>query len=179
MGRSLSQAYHLVALLNARFAKSDMASLFIRIFCIARELFLMSFSFGLSLKDRVLSGIISVNGGNVVELPLVTAVLVIGDTDVIPTVDASGASLFALFALSRARRAAICFLASLLSLSKNLHARIASGTVDLGQRNRYATVHPMRLSTHRPFPDMLMKTLVNEPQGFAVVGRVIDDLTHL
>ena len=59
------------------FAKSNMASLFTCIFCIARELFLMSFSFGLSLvdlDDRVLSGIVSVNGGDVVELPLVTAV---------------------------------------------------------------------------------------------------------
>jgi hypothetical protein len=89
MGRSLSRAYHLVALLNACFAKSDMASLFTRIFCIARKLFLMSFSFGLSLNDRVLSGVVSVNGGDVVELPLVTVVLVIGDTVVIPTVDAS------------------------------------------------------------------------------------------
>ena len=90
MGRSLSPAYHLVALLNARFAKSNMASLFTRIFCIARELFLMSFSFGFSLDDRVLSGVVSVNGGNVVELPLVTAVLlVIGDMVVIPTVDVS------------------------------------------------------------------------------------------
>ena len=89
MGRSLSPAYHLVALLNARFAKSDMARLFTNIFCIARELFLMSFSFGLSLDDRVLSGVISINGGNVIELPLVTVLLVIGDTVVIPTVNAS------------------------------------------------------------------------------------------
>ena len=92
MGRSLSRAYHLIALLNARFEKSDMASLFSCIFCIARELFLMSFSFGLSLvnlDDRVLLGVVIVNGGNVIELLLVTAVLVIGDTVVIPTVDAS------------------------------------------------------------------------------------------
>ena len=92
MGRSLSRAYHLIALLNARFEKSDMASLFSCIFCIARELFLMSFSFGLSLvnlDDHILSGVVSVNGGDVVELPLVTAVLVIGDTVVIPTDNAS------------------------------------------------------------------------------------------
>jgi hypothetical protein len=38
-------------------------------------------------------------------------------------------------ALLSARWTAICFPVSLLSLSENLHARIASGTVDLGQRN--------------------------------------------
>ena len=38
-------------------------------------------------------------------------------------------------ALLSARWTAICFPMSLLSLSENLHARIASGTVNLGKRN--------------------------------------------
>ncbi len=134
-----------------------MVSLFTRIFYIACKLFLMSSSFGLSLDDCVLSGVVSINGGDVVELPLVTAVLVIGDMVVIPTVTVlttlggGGAFLFALFAFSRTRRTTICFPASLLSLSENLHARIASGTVDLGQcniGNRYVAVRRMCLSTH-------------------------------
>ncbi len=94
---------------------------------------------------------------------LVELAPVIGDTVDTPTVDVSitlegGGTLFPLAAFSRARRTAICFPALLLSLSENLHARIASGTDDLGQGNRYATVHWMRLSTHLPFPDMLTKT---------------------
>jgi hypothetical protein len=124
-----------------------MASLFTRTFCIAREVFLINFIFGLSLLadlvERVLPGVVGVvgvvggvEGGDLVELPPV-----IGDTVDIPTVDAliklgGGGFLFPLAAFSRARRTAICFPAFLLSLSENLHARIASGTVDLGQRNR-------------------------------------------
>ncbi len=53
---------------------------------------------------------------------------------------------------------AICFLASSLSLSENLHARITSGTNKLGHRNRYAAVCLMRLSAHQPFPHMLEET---------------------
>jgi hypothetical protein len=75
----------------------------------------------------------------VVKVPPVTSV-VMGDT-VNPTVGESiemgrRAFLFPLAAFLRARRTAICFPALLLSLSENLHARIASGTDDLGQRNR-------------------------------------------
>ena len=75
-----------------------------------------------------------------VELLPATAV-VSGDTVDIPTVRASitlggGAFLFPLAAFSRARRTAICVVGFALSLSENLHAHIASGTVDLGQRNR-------------------------------------------
>ena len=129
----------------------------------------MSFGFGLSLLidriERILSGvvgIVGVDGGDVLEVPPVTAV-VIGDTVNIPTVGASitlggGAFLFPLTAFSRARRTAICIVVFALSLSENLHARIASGTVDLGHRSRYATVCAMRLSARRPFPDMLRKT---------------------
>jgi hypothetical protein len=103
----------------------------------------MRFIFGLSLLvdrvERVLPGVVGVDGGDVAELLPATAV-VIGDT-VDATVGASitlggGAFLFPLAAFSRARRTAICFPGLLLSLSENLHARIASGTVDLGQRNR-------------------------------------------
>jgi hypothetical protein len=36
--------------------------------------------------------------------------------------------------------------------------RLASGTIDLGQRNWYATVHLMHLSAYLPFPDMIRKT---------------------
>jgi hypothetical protein len=52
----------------------------------------------------------------------------------------------------------ICFPASLLSLSENVRARIASGTNDHGHRSRYAIVHLVRLSAHQFFPDMLRKT---------------------
>jgi len=66
-----------------------MASLFTRTFCIACEVLLMSFGFGLSLLiDRVerllpgvvgIVGVVGVDGGDVAEVPPVTAV-VIGDT---------------------------------------------------------------------------------------------------
>ena len=110
----------------------------------------MSFGFGLSLLiDRVervllgvvgLVGVVDFDGGDVAEVPPVTAV-VIGDTVDIPTVGASitlggGAFLFPLAAFSWARRTAICVVGFALSLSENLHARIASGTVDLGHRSR-------------------------------------------
>ena len=106
----------------------------------------MSFGFGLHRVERVLPGVVGivgilgVDGGDVAEVPPVTAV-VIGDTVDIPTVRASitlggGAFLFPLAAFSRARRTAICVVGFALSLSENLHARIASGTVDLGHRSR-------------------------------------------
>ncbi len=142
-----------------------MASLFNLHFCIAWEVLLINFIFGLSLLadlvERVLPGVVGVVGG-VEGGDLAELAPVIGDTVDTPTVDVSitlggGGILFPLAAFSRARRTAICFLALLLSLSENLHARIASGTDDLGQRNRYATVRWMRLSTHLPFPDMLTK----------------------
>ena len=116
----------------------------------------MRFIFGLSLLvdriKRVLLGIVGVDGGELVEVPPVTAV-VIGDT-VGTTVGVSiklgaRAILFPLAAFSWAWRTAICFPGLLLSLSENLHARIASGTVD----PRWT-----HLSMHRPFPDMLTKT---------------------
>ena len=103
----------------------------------------MRFIFGLSLLvdrfERVLLGVVGVNRGELVNVLPVTAV-VIGDT-VDATVDewtklGGSAILFPAAAFSRARRTAICFPGLLLSLSENLHARIASGTVDLGQRNR-------------------------------------------
>ena len=89
--------------------------------------------------ERVLPGVVSVNGGELVEVPPETAV-VIGDI-VDPTVGASiklggRAFLFPPSAFSRVRRTAICFPALLLSVLENLHARIASGTVEFGQRNR-------------------------------------------
>ena len=134
----------------------------------------MSFGFGLSLLiDRVervlpgvvgIVGVVGIDGGDVAEVPPVTAV-VIGDTVDIPTVGASitwgvggGAFLLPLAAFSRARRTAICVVGFALSLSENLHARIASGTVDLGHRSRYTTVCAMRLSASRLFLDMLRKT---------------------
>ena len=108
------------------------------------SLLLMRFIFGLSLLvvdrvERVLPGVVGVDRGELVNVLPVTAV-VIGDT-----VDATvgewiklggSAILFPASAFSRAWRTAICFPGLLLSLSENLHARIASGTVDLGQRNR-------------------------------------------
>ena len=44
------------------FSKSDMASLFIRTFCIACEVLLMSFGFGLHRVERVLPGVVGVVG---------------------------------------------------------------------------------------------------------------------
>ena len=102
----------------------------------------MSFGFSFSpinLVERILPGVVGVDGGELVEVPPETAA-VIGDT-ADPTVGASiklggRAFLFPPSAFSRAWRTAICFPALLLSLSENLHARIASGTVEFGQRNR-------------------------------------------
>jgi hypothetical protein len=98
-----------------------------------REFLLISFGFGfcfISLGDDlggnlVLLGIVGVDG----VVSRVTAV-VSGDTDMFPAVDASmtlggKALFFPAIALSRAQRTAICFPAFLLSLSENLHARIA------------------------------------------------------
>ena len=103
----------------------------------------MRFIFGLSLLvdrfERVLLGVVGVNRGELVNVLPVTAV-VIGDT-----VDATvgewtklggSAILFPAAAFSRAWRTTICFPGLLLSLSENLHALIASGTVQFGQRNR-------------------------------------------
>ncbi len=103
----------------------------------------MRFIFGSSLLvdrvERVLPGVVGVDGGELVEVPPVTAV-VIGDTvdAAVGTLIKLGgrAILFPPAAFSWAWRTAICFPALLLSLSENLHARIASGTVNLGQRNR-------------------------------------------
>ena len=118
-----------------------MASLFIRTFCIALELLLICFIFGLLVDhvERILTGVVGIDGGELVEVPPETAV-VIGDK-ANPTVGASiklggRAFLFPPSSFSWARRTAICFPALLLSVSGNLHARIASGTVEFGQRNR-------------------------------------------
>ena len=98
----------------------------------------------------------------VAEVPPVTAV-VIGDI-VNPTVGVliklgGRAFLFPPSAFSRARQTAICDIVFTLSLSENLHTRIALGTVDLGHRSRCATVCAMRLSARPPtIPDMLTMT---------------------
>jgi hypothetical protein len=52
---------------------------------------------------------------------------------------------------------AICFAELLLSILMNLLARIASGTVDAGHRNKYVVVCWMPLSACRPIPDMFGK----------------------
>jgi hypothetical protein len=83
-----------------------------------------------------------------------------GDDTDSPTVDSSielvgGLFLFPPKAFVNARRTAICFAGLQLSLSVNLHARIASGTFDAGHRFRYATVAAIRLSIATPFPDMI------------------------
>jgi hypothetical protein len=98
-----------------------------------------------------------------------------GDTDFFPNLDAlitlGGEGLFfPASALSHAQRTAICFLASILSLSENLHARIACGTVDAGHFNMYATVAAMRLSARPPLPDMLTKTFHQSESRFCCRG---------
>ena len=64
-----------------------------------------------------------------------------GDDTDSPTVESSielvgGLFLFPPKAFANARRTAICFAGLQLSLSVNLHARIASGTFDAGHRFR-------------------------------------------
>jgi hypothetical protein len=54
-------------------------------------------------------------------------------------------------------RITICLPRSKLSVSENLHARIASGTDDPGHRCIKATVAAMRPSARRPLPDILRK----------------------
>ena len=137
--------------MNARFEKSDNASLLTRNFCITHEFFLVSFGLGFDLVDRVPSGVIGVDGGDA-ESTVVTAV-VSGDIIDAPTFDAlitlGGEALFiASTAFLCARRTAICLAGFTLSLVEYLHARIASGTVDAdaGHRNKYVAVRSMRLS---------------------------------
>ena len=123
----------------------------------------MTFSFGFSFAnlgddrvDLVLPGVDGGDDGAV--LP------VSGDMDFFPDLDAliitlgRGGLFFPASALSRARRTAICIPACLLSLSENLHARIACGTVDAGHFKMNATVVAMRLSACPPLPNMLTKT---------------------
>ena len=147
--------------MNARFEKSDNASLLTQTFCIAREFFLVSFGLDFDLVDCVPPGVVGVDGSDA-ESMVLTAV-VSGDIIGAPTFDVSitlgGEALFvALTAFSCARRTAICFLAGFtLSLVEYLHARIASGTVDTGHHNKYVAVRLMRLSALWPLPDMLWK----------------------
>ena len=125
----------------------------------------MTFSFGFSFSnlgddrvDLVLPGVDGDDGAGAV-LP------VSGDMDFFPDLDALIVTLgggrglfFPASALSRARRTAICIPGCLLSLSENLHARIACGTVDAGHFKMNTTVVAMRLSACPTLPDMLTKT---------------------
>jgi hypothetical protein len=125
----------------------------------------MTFSFGFSFSnlgddrvDLVLPGVGGDDGAGAAVLP------VSGDMDFFPDLVTlivtlgGGGLFFPASALSRARRTAICNPGCLLSLSENLHARIACGTVDAGHFKMNATVVAMRLSACPPLPDMLTKT---------------------
>ena len=125
----------------------------------------MAFTFGFSfanLGDDCVNLVLpGVDGDDRAVLPVNTDDS--GDTDFFPDLDAlitlgGGGLFFPASALSRARRTAICIPACLLSLSVNLHARIACGTVDAGHFKMYATVAVMRLSARPPLPNMLTKT---------------------
>jgi len=121
----------------------------------------VSFGLGFDVVDRVPPGVVGVDGGDA-ESTVVTAVVSCDIIDA-PTFDVSitlgGEALFvASTAFLCARQTAICFLAGFtLSLVEYLHARIASGTVDAGHRNKYVVVRLMRLSALWPLPDMLWK----------------------
>jgi hypothetical protein len=88
--------------------------------------------------------------------------LVSGDTVVVvavaaATITSEGATALQAEALANERRTANCFAGCKLSSKLNLHARIASGTVDPGHLNKKVTVCAMRSSTRRPLPDMFEK----------------------
>ena len=115
----------------------------------------MSFGIGFGLVDCIPPGVVCFDGGDA-ESPPVTAV-VSGDTFDVPTSVDESIIVLGGVAFFFASITAISFAELLLSILMNLLARIASGTVDAGHRNKYVVVCSMRLPACRAVPNMFGK----------------------